>query len=86
MSQKQRLKQLEKKSNGQFLAFFALPRGLCNRKEMELQLWNDYLRDGGNKAATFTTSSHPHMLEKNFLVRYSLENWFLRMEIIEPLD
>jgi hypothetical protein len=52
MSQKQRLKQLEKKAHGQFLAFFVLPRGLSNRKEMELRLWNDYLRDGGNKTAT----------------------------------
>jgi len=35
MSQTQRLKQLEKKTHGQFLAFFALPRDLCNRKEVE---------------------------------------------------
>ncbi len=52
MSQKQRLKQLEKKSNSQFLAFFALPRGLCNRKEVESQLWDDYVKNGGNRAAT----------------------------------
>lgn len=52
MSQKQRLKQLEKKTHGQFLAFFALPRGLCNRKEIELQLWDDYVKNGGNKTAT----------------------------------
>lgn len=52
MSRKQRLKQLEKKAHGQFLAFFALPRGLCNRKEMESQLWDDYVKNGGNKTAT----------------------------------
>lgn len=52
MSQKQRLKQLEKKANSQFLAFFALPRGLCNRKEVELQLWDAYVKNGGNRAAT----------------------------------
>lgn len=52
MSQKQRLRQLEKKAHGQLLAFFVLPRGLCNRKEMESQLWDDYVKNGGNKTAT----------------------------------
>lgn len=52
MSQKQRLKQLEKKAHSQFLAFFVLPRGLCNRKEIESQLWDDYVKNGGNKTAT----------------------------------
>lgn len=52
MSQKQRLSQLEKKANSQFLAFFLLPRGLCNRQEIEAQLWDDYVQNGGNKTAT----------------------------------
>ena len=38
------------------------------------------------KTSAFTTNNHPHMLEKNFLVRYSLGNWFLKMENIEPQD
>lgn len=58
MSQKQRLKQLEKKAHGQFLAFFVLPRGIRNRKEMELQLWDDYMKNGGNKTATPAFLSH----------------------------
>lgn len=33
MSQKQRLKRLESKTHGQLIAFFALPRGLDNRKQ-----------------------------------------------------
>ncbi len=52
MSQKQRLKQLEKKTHGQFLAFFVVPRGLDNRKEIELQLWDDYVKNGGKETAT----------------------------------
>jgi hypothetical protein len=59
MSQKQRLKQLEKKTHGQFLAFFVLPRGLRNRKEIELQLWDDYVKNGGNKTATAAFLPHP---------------------------
>jgi hypothetical protein len=47
MSQRQRLKQLEKKAQSQFLAFFVLPRGLCNRTEIETQLWDDYVKNGG---------------------------------------
>jgi hypothetical protein len=58
MSQKQRLKQLEKKTHGQFLAFFVLPRGLRNRKEIELQLWDDYVKNGGNKTARAAFLSH----------------------------
>jgi hypothetical protein len=52
MSQKQRLRTLENKTHGKQIAFFTLPRGLDNRKEVELQLWNDYVKDGGNKTAT----------------------------------
>lgn len=52
MSQKQRLRRLERKTHAQLLAFFFLPRGFDNRKEIELQLWNDYVRNGGNKTAT----------------------------------
>jgi hypothetical protein len=52
MSQKQRLKQLEKKAHDKLLAFFVLPCGLCNRKVMESQLWDDYMKNGGNKTAT----------------------------------
>jgi hypothetical protein len=62
MSQRQRLKQLEKKAHAQFLAFFVLPRGLCNRREMEAQLWDDYVKNGGNKTATpaFLPNSKDH--------------------------
>lgn len=52
MSQMQRLRKLESKTHDRLLAFFALPRRLDNRKEVELQLWNDYLENGGNKTAT----------------------------------
>ncbi|WP_059358701.1 hypothetical protein [Parachlamydia acanthamoebae] len=52
MSQKQRLRSLKSKTHAQLLAFFFLPRRFDNRKEIELQLWNDYVRNGGNKTAT----------------------------------
>lgn len=52
MSQKQRLKRLESKTHGQLIAFFILPCGLDNRKEIELELWDDYVKNGGNETAT----------------------------------
>lgn len=52
MSQKQRLRRLENKTHDRRLAFFTLPSRLDNRKEVELRLWNDYLKNGGDKTAT----------------------------------
>jgi hypothetical protein len=49
MSQKQRLKRLESKTHGQLIAFFTLPRGLDNRKEIESQLWDNYVKNGGKQ-------------------------------------
>lgn len=61
MSQKQRLRKLEKKAHGQLLAFFTLPPGLDNRKELESQLWDDYVKNGGNETAT--PAFLPHQTE-----------------------
>jgi hypothetical protein len=61
MSQKQRLKRLESKTHGQLIAFFILPRGLDNRKEVESQLWDDYVKNGGNEIAT--PAFLPHQTE-----------------------
>lgn len=61
MSQKQRLKRLESKTHGQLIAFFTLPRAIDNRKQIESQLWNDYVENGGNETAT--PAFLPHQAE-----------------------
>ena len=61
MSQKQRLKRLESKTHGQLIAFFTLPHSLNNRKNVESELWDDYVKNGGNKTAT--PAFLPHQTE-----------------------
>lgn len=52
MSCKQRLRKLESKKPIDLIAFFSLPRGLTNRREVESKLWEDFVRSGGDKRAT----------------------------------
>ena len=52
MSCKQRLRRLENKNPIDLIAFFSLPRALTNRIKVESKMWEDFVKNGGDKSAT----------------------------------
>jgi hypothetical protein len=51
MSCKQRLRKLESINPIDLMAFFSMPRGLANKREIQSKLWENFVRNGGDKRA-----------------------------------